>query len=246
MTAESLTVASTARPDPVSIEQVHSPARGTPVDLVTIRPANAASARLPVCLALHGRSANAKVFLDLGVPEALNAVTAAGAKPFAVVSVDGGDSYWVAKTPSDDPQKMLTDDLPAWLVNRGFATTPFAVLGISMGAYGALNYARNPGLNAVAAISGALFESWPEARSRNAFSNEAEWEATEPLRHVDAIKADRLGVWCGESDPFVNQARRLIDLAHPRVSDISAGGHTDTYWRRILPDVLRFVADALP
>lgn len=245
LTAESLSVPTTSSQEPVSVEKVHSPARGTSIDLVTIRPAGA-TGRLPVCLALHGRSANAQSFLNLGVPEVLNAVTTAGTKPFAVVCVDGGDSYWVARTPSDDPQKMLTDDLPTWLANRGFATTPFAAFGISMGGYGALNYARNPGLNAVAAISSALFENWTEAKARNAFADEAQWEATEPLRHVDAIKAGQLGVWCGANDPFVNQSRRLIDLASPRVSAISAGEHNDTYWRRILPEVLRFVGDALP
>jgi S-formylglutathione hydrolase FrmB len=185
------------------------------------------------------------MFLDLGVPELLNAVVNAGSKPFAVVAVDGGDSYWVAKKPSDDPQKMLTEDLPTWLANRGF-TAPFAAFGISMGGYGALNYARRPGLNAVAAISAALFTSWADAKSRNAFADEAQWEATEPLRHIDELGGTQLGVWCGASDPFITPDRQLISKAHPKVAAISPGAHDGNYWKRILPDVLTFVGSTVP
>src|SRR5262249_1689366 len=120
--------------DPVAIETMHSPARDANVELITIRP-EGVGGRLPACIALAGRASTARMFLDLGVPELLNAAVNAGSKPFAVVAVDGGDSYWVAKKPTDDPQKMLTEDLPTWLANRGF-TAPFAAFGISMGGYG--------------------------------------------------------------------------------------------------------------
>ncbi|HEU5475018.1 MAG TPA: alpha/beta hydrolase-fold protein [Actinophytocola sp.] len=246
LTAESLSTPTIA-PEPISTEWVQSTARSAQVELVTIRPAGVIG-KLPVCLALHGRSANAKTFLDLGVPDALNLATSTtGTRPFAVVSVDGGDSYWVARQPSDDPQKMLLQDLPIWLSNRGFEPIPFAAMGISMGGYGALNYARNPGLAAVAAISSALFDNWTEARKRNAFASEAAWEATEPLRHIDELgAATQLGVWCGTSDPFIAQSRRLVERAHPRISAITAGDHTEPYWRRILPEVLRFIGAAAP
>ena len=223
---------------------MHSPARDANVELITMRPAGVGG-RLPVCLALHGRASTARMFLDLGVPDLLNAAVTAGVKPFAVVSVDGGDSYWVSRKPTDDPQKMLTDDLPTWLANRGFSA-PFAALGISMGGYGALNYARSAGLNAVAAVSPALFTSWPDAKSRNAFVDEARWEATEPLRHVEDLHGMRLGVWCGASDPFITPARQLISKANPTVAAISPGAHDNTYWKRVLPDVLTFVGDSVP
>ncbi|MFL6140345.1 MAG: alpha/beta hydrolase [Labedaea sp.] len=244
--AESLAAPTTKTVDPVTTEQVHSPARNTTVQLVTIRP-RGFEGKLQVCLALHGRGATAQVYLDLGVPAMLDAVVAAGVPPFAVVAMDGGsDSYWVAKDKSDDPQRMLTEDLPTWLGNRGFATLPFAALGISMGSYGALNYARNPGLSSVAAISSALFESWTDAKSRNVFADEATWEATEPLRHIDEIRPVQLGVWCGLSDPFINQSRQLVDRARPRIAAIGTGAHDDAYWRRVLPEALRFVGETLP
>ncbi len=140
---------------------------------------------------------------------------------------------------------MLAEDLPTWLANRGF-TAPFAAFGISMGGYGALNYARRPGLNAVAAISAALFTSWADAKSRNAFADEAQWEATEPLRHTDELSGTQLGVWCGERDPFITPDRQLISKAHPKVAAIGPGAHDGNYWKRILPDVLTFVGSTVP
>ena len=223
---------------------MHSPARDANVELIMIRPAGVGG-RLPVCVALHGRASTARMFLDLGVPALLNATVNGGVKPFAVVAVDGGDSYWVARKPTDDPQKMLIDDLPTWLANRGFAA-PFAAFGISMGGYGALNYARSPGLNAVAAISAALFTSWADAKSRNAFADEARWEDTEPLRHTEELHGTRLGVWCGASDPFITPARQLISKANPAVAAISPGAHDSAYWKRVLPDVLAFVGGTVP
>lgn len=230
--------------EPVAVETMHSPARDANVELVTIRP-EGVGGRLPTCVALHGRASTARMFLDLGVPELLTAAVNKGAKPFAVVAVDGGDSYWVAKKPTDDPQRMLTEDLPTWLANRGF-TAPFAAFGISMGAYGALNYARNSGLNAVAAISPALFTSWADAKSRNAFADEARWEATEPLRHTDELSGAEVGVWCGTSDPFITPARQLVSKANPKVAAIGPGSHDSAYWERILPDVLTFVGNTVP
>jgi S-formylglutathione hydrolase FrmB len=235
----------TAAPkEQTSIEQVHSTARGTTVQLITIRPTGVGG-RLPTCLALHGRGGNAKMFLELGVPEMLDAAVAEGMKPFAVVSVDGGDNtYWVSSTPADDPQRMLHEEMPLWLGNRGFAVAPFAVMGISMGGYGALNYARTPGLARVAAISSAMFSSWTDAKTRNAFADEAHWQATEPLLNVATITSPEVGIWCGTNDAFVTQARQYVTKAQPKIAAIGPGGHDDAYWKRVLPDVIRFIGEA--
>lgn len=216
--------------------------RGTEVELVTIRPEGAA-ANLPVCLALHGRGEGARMFVDLEVPRMLTSVVNyQGTPPFAVVAVDGGDSYWVPRDEADDdPQLMLAEELPGWLEERGLATNPFAVLGISMGAYGAFNYAANLNDPAVAAISPALFLNWEEASARDAFADERQWAATEPLRNLAPFSGVPVGVWCGESDPFIDAARELVEKARPAVSEIEPGDHDETYWRKVIPDALKFV-----
>lgn len=224
----------------VTRERIRSLSRRTEVELVVIRPEDA-EPNLPVCLALHGRGEGAGMFVDLGVPRMLTSVVDyQGTSPFAVVAVDGGDSYWVARE-DDDPQAMLTDELPTWLEQRGLAATPFAVLGISMGGYGAFNYAANLNDPAVAAISPALFLSWPEARTREVFADEKQWTDTDPLRHLDALSGVPIGLWCGEADPFIDAARELVDTAQPAVADIGPGDHDEVFWRKVLPDALKFV-----
>jgi S-formylglutathione hydrolase FrmB len=236
------TTTTTAPAEAVSIERVASMARRADVELIIIRPAGIGG-RLPTCLALHARGSGARMYLDLGMPALLNAAVAQVGRPFAMVAVDGGDSYWVPGNTADDPQRMLLEDMPNWLDNRGLARTPFAAIGIAMGAYGALNYARHTGLTAVGAISPALYLSWDEASASEAFTTQKTWEDTEPLRHIEEIGDVPLGVWCGTDDTFIRAARRLVDTAKPKVADLGNGDHNANYWERVLPAALRFVGD---
>jgi S-formylglutathione hydrolase FrmB len=229
---------------PVEVDRVRSAARGRDIDLVIMRPAGTPG-DLPVCLALHGRGASAKSLADMGVPRFLTAATRARVPPFAVVAVDGGDSYFVARDRKDDPQRMLAEELPVWLAARGLPA-PSGAFGISMGAFGVLRLTRQRrDLRAVAVIGPALFRSWAEAESRAAFRDERQWAANEPLRHTREIAGVPLGVWCGTEDPFVDAARELVDRTKPEVTAISSGAHDDGYFRRVLPDVLGFVGNRI-
>ncbi|MEV6646628.1 alpha/beta hydrolase-fold protein [Amycolatopsis sp. NPDC051371] len=230
--------------DPVTVQRMPSAARGTDVDLVLITPEGVPSSGLPVCLALHGRGARARTFLELGVPSALTEAVRAGTPPFAVAAVDG-DHYWVDVGSGDDPQRMLTDEVPGWLAGRDLRPAS-AVFGISMGGFGALRFARaHPDLKAVATASAALFVSWPDARSRKVFSGEDNWRAEEPLLHTGELAAGQLGVWCGDADPFLGADRKLVKAVNPAVARFSPGKHEDEYWRGVLPDVLKFVGQRL-
>ena len=129
----------------VTTHRMHSAARGTDVKLITIVPANTPTERLPVCLLLHGRRSDAASWVSMGLGSFLDAAIRAGAAPFALAAVDGGDSYWVARTPGDDPQAMLRTELPGWLTRFGLPAgggVPRAALGVSMGCFGALVYAH--------------------------------------------------------------------------------------------------------
>jgi S-formylglutathione hydrolase FrmB len=233
-------------PEPVITQRVPSDARGREIVLTVMRPEGVAKVDLPVCLALHGRGATGQMFVDLGVPAMLTAAVAAGMPPFAVAAVDGGDSYWIAVDPADDPQRMLTDELPTWLDTLGLVAAPVAVLGISMGAYGAFNYVRtHPGLRSVAVVSPAMFASWTDARARSVFADRAQWEATEPLQHTESMARDKLGLWCGTADPFAPVVRQLVAKVKPATAVIGPGAHDAPYWTRVLPDVLRFVGSHL-
>ncbi len=227
---------------PVTVQRMRSAARRADVDLVLITPSGIPTTGLPVCLVLHGRGANARTMIGLGLPDLLSEAVHAGMQPFALAAVDG-DHYWVDVGNGDDPQKMLNDEMPGWLAQRNLRPAS-AVLGISMGGFGALRYARaHRELGAVATASAALFTSWPDARSRKVFSDEDQWKAEEPLLHTGELRAAGTGIWCGDGDPFLTADKRLIKALAPEVSHISPGAHNDAYWRGVLPDILKFVSE---
>ncbi|MEC3977485.1 alpha/beta hydrolase [Amycolatopsis sp. H20-H5] len=229
---------------PVTVQRMRSAARGTDVDLLLVAPTGVPAKGLPVCLALHGRGANARTFLDLGLPAALDEAVASGVPPFAVAAVDG-DHYWSDVGTGDDPQRMLSQEVPGWLQQRQLRPAA-AVLGISMGGFGALRFARDHHeLKAVAVCSAALFVSWSDAKSRKVFADREQWEANEPLLHTDELRGLSTGVWCGTEDPFAGADRKLIKAVQPEVAKLSEGGHNDQFWRGVLPDVLKFVGENL-
>jgi putative esterase len=232
-------------PCPVTVEKVHSAARGRDVDLVIMRPAGAAAGPLPVCLMLHGRGGTARGFIDFGMPRVLSAAVRDGVAPFAIAAVDCGEHYFVPRG-GDDPLRMLLDEVPGWLNDRGLDGSAMSALGISMGSSGALALARRRhDLRAVAVASPALFRRWPEARKRNAFADERQWQDYEPLRHTADLAGIPLGVWCGTEDPFIDSARELISLSHPEIHALTRGEHGAGYWLRILPDMMRFTGKHL-
>lgn len=225
-------------PAPVTFRRMHSVARGRDIDLVEIRPAGAEPG-VPVCLALNGRGRSARDLLDLGIPSFLTAAIGAGAPPFAIATVDCGDTY-LMPSGDDHPMTMLTQELPSWL-----DAPPAAAIGFSMGGFGALCLARQLPLRAVAVAGPALFRDWPDANSRHVFTSERQWADNEPLRHTSELTGTSLGIWCGTEDPFLDAANELITKTQPQHSAITRGAHNDGYWRRVLPDMLRFIGSQI-
>ncbi|GAA2776125.1 alpha/beta hydrolase [Saccharopolyspora taberi] len=219
-----------------------SAARSREVELMITAPAGSRPERLPVCLALHGRGSSARGMAGLGLPQFLTAqfLTATGARPFTVVAPDGGEHYWHDDGAGDDPMRMLLEEIPVWLAELGLAA-PSAALGISMGGFGALSHPAP--LKAV--ISPALFGSWEESRPLNAFPAREVWEANDPLRHAARIDGRGLGIWCGTADVFYERALDLADRTNAVVTSFEPGDHTDGYWRRALPDALRYLGQRL-
>ncbi|QTR04971.1 alpha/beta hydrolase [Saccharothrix algeriensis] len=234
----------------VRVERVRSRARGRDVDLVTVLPSGVPARGLPMSVLLHGLSGTARHAAVGGLPRALVAAVRRGVvPPFGFAAVDGGDHYWHENVPGDDPMAMLLDEVPRWLLDRGFRE-PFACTGVSMGGFGALLYARRraerrePAV-AVAAISPGLHTSWPEMAKRGAFTDEAQWAALDPLRHLDALRDVPLGVWVGDRDWFIEGARELIAGTRPLVASVTPGGHDEAFYRDVVPDVVRFLGGRL-
>jgi S-formylglutathione hydrolase FrmB len=205
---------------------------------------------LPVALVLHGRGGDeTSAFGELQLDGYLADVVAGGTAPFALAAVDGGDhSYWHARRSGEDPQAMLLQEFVPLLARMGLRTQRIGVLGWSMGGYGGLLLAETVGsvrIAAVAADSPALWQHASETAS-GAFDGSADFAAHDVFAQRDRLTGVPVRIACGTADPFYPAVRAFLpgvpDLAG---TDLSAGGHTDSFWRRSAPAQLRFLGDAL-
>jgi predicted esterase len=220
--------------DPPGDERVEvrrSTARGRDVSFYTAVPAGHGDGRgLPVCLVLHGASATADDFPGFGLGRFLSAAVVAGAAPFVLAGATGDRLAW-RPGGSDDPQRMVRDEVTAWCAARGFDTGRVAAWGWSMGGYGSLLLAEAyPGwLRAVAAFS-------PAVRSGD-----------DVVAGAGRLAGTPVGLWCGRSDEFYDDVRALERALPepPAAGGYDLGGHTRGYWNRITPAAFAFVASAL-
>jgi S-formylglutathione hydrolase FrmB len=147
-----------------------------------------------------------------------------------------------------------------------------AIAGLSMGGYGALLMAlKHPSLFAAAApLSAAVwtddhFKSMEDASFNRFFGNifgpnpagesrlNAHWYQNSVLKLVEttpleSLKKIRFYIDCGDDDFLIkgNMALHsaMIDKKVPHEFRVRDGGHTWTYWRTALPEVLRFVGES--
>jgi len=199
----------------VRLQRVSSQAMGE-VDLFTAVPAGYGDgAGLPVVVVLHGSSASAADLRDFGLGRFVTAAVKAGTPPFVLVGTDDGPAGWV---PSGhvDPHRMLRDELPCWLAQRGFDAEQRALWGWSRGGYGALRFVVEEPRWAAAL---ALFS--PAIGPDDPF-----------LLDLGVLAELPWGLWCGDWDPFRDGALALADAA-PVAPDpwiAGNGGHTRAYW----------------
>lgn len=230
----------------VRLERHDSAARGTSVNLFTAVPdGHGTGEGLPVCLVLHGASATAADLERFGLPRFLTAAVRDGAPPFVLVGADGGRKMWRSSGPDDpdDPQRMLIEEVPAWLAERGFDWGRRAAWGWSMGGAGALLLAEaEPGaLAAVAAFSPAV----PDGPDGTAETDDGRPRDVWAAR--DRLAGAAVGLWCGTADPLLDRVQRFaadLDPA-PAVAEWGRGDHTRGYWDRITPAALAFIGRAL-
>lgn len=217
--------------------------RGGEVGFFTAVPAGWGDGRgLPVCLVLHGASYTTADFERLGLARFLTDAAERGTPPFVLAGVDGGRSSWRPSDGSDDPQRLLTDELPGWLDEAGFDSRRRAAFGWSMGGFGALLLAASdPGsLRAVAALSPAVQEPTGEPDT-------ADGRPTDVWSRVDQLDGSSVGIWCGTDDPFYSSVVELADRipAGPAVAAWGRGGHTEEYWASVTPAAFDFAGHRL-
>jgi S-formylglutathione hydrolase FrmB len=245
-----------ATPGPQHSGSFYSAARRTPVGYtIGYPPGHGPGDRLPLVIALHGFVGNHVNALDGLTPSQAVALQPGGTPlpPLALVTVDGGDSYWNPH-PGDNPQAMLTDELIPMCQRTGLGTgnRAIGVLGISMGGYGAILLAEKyPHLiGAVAAISPAIWTSYAQAQAANpgAYASAADFVAGDAVTHAGSLAGVPVRVAAGYDDPFYPGVRTLA-RALPKdpggvPAEIYFGGgcHTGAFFNAQEPPSLAFLA----
>jgi enterochelin esterase-like enzyme len=206
--------------------------------------------RLPLVVALHARGGDhTSIVHDLAMPQFLAATVASGVPPFAVVGVDGGDTYWHPHHGTDSGA-MVIDELVPLMAQRGLRTKRIGLYGWSMGGYGALRLGGllgNRRAAGVAAASPALWVDGADASSAG-FDDAAEYARYSVMGRQRQLEAVRVRIDVGRDDPFYSATRTYVagfPAATHLVSTFSAGGHTNGFWRRMLVPELSFLGHAL-
>jgi pimeloyl-ACP methyl ester carboxylesterase len=215
-----------------------------PVEYAVGLPPGQAGAAAAVCL--PGRGSDARSVMDrLHVVD----FVAAARLRYAVAAVDGGESYWHRRASGEDRMRMLTEELLPLLEHR-FGLRPKALLGWSMGGYGALLAAeRYPDRFRVVAVSSpALWTSYAEQHAAvpDAFASAAEYARYDVFAGAGRLARTAVSVSCGTGDPFL-AADRAFAARLPRrpAGTFVAGCHDDDFWRRMLPAQVRFLGHSM-
>lgn len=228
--------------------------------------------KYPVVYALHGLFEGSGFWERRGLAAILAELRRAGTVPdFLVVAVDGGNSFFV-NAKAGRYEDMVTSDLVAH-VEASYRVAPGragrALLGISMGGYGALHVAFDqPGLfAAVATHSAMLLEKVPTAEQgarrgqmaafHQVFGDPIDaslWNENDPLaraRKLDPKAAPALFLDCGAEDRYGlasghRELHRILDERGVSHSfELPPGDHGYEFVRTRLEKSLRFLGERL-
>jgi len=192
---------------------------------------------------LHAKGGDHRMPFDgIGVPD----VAASVGLSVVVAAVDGGpDSYWHRRADGSDALAMLLGEFVP-LVRARVGPLPQAVMGWSMGGYGALLAAERAAsqFRAVTPASPALWLT-PGATAPGAFDSPADFYANDVLTRLGALRAMTVAVFCGRADPFYPATRYLVHHMHyPHQAHFGPGGHDNAYWRSVAAAQLRAIGAA--
>jgi S-formylglutathione hydrolase FrmB len=203
-------------------------------------------------IVLHGRGDDHRsAFGDhLGLDRFLAAAIDRGTPPFAIASVDGGDhSYWHRRVDGSDAGRIVLDEFLPLLAGQGLDTSRIALLGWSMGGYGALRLGGRLGrhrADAVVAESPAIWHRAANTAS-GAFDGPDDFASNTVVGRQRELAGIAVRIDCGTDDGFYPAARDYASSLSPRpAGGFQRGGHDMEYWRRMAPAQLAFVGRHLP
>ena len=124
---------------------------------------------------------------------------------------------------------------------------PLAIIGWSMGGYGALRAAElHPRrLAAVCAVSAALWRSYDDGVG-DAFDGAADFAANDVFTDADRLRGLPVRLDCGRQDPFYEADKAFVEtLPEPPAGGFSPGGHNDDFWSRVAPAEIDWIGGCL-
>ena len=119
-------------------------------------------------------------------------------------------------------------------------TVPRALMGWSMGGYGARSAVERAAslFVGVASASPALWLS-PADTAPGAFDGPADFYANDVFRGINALSAMTVAVACGIGDPFYGHPRPAAAMPFPHQVFFGPGYHDVAYWRSVAPAQLQ-------
>lgn len=141
---------------------------------------------------------------------------------------------------------MVIKELLPLLRTRGLDTSRIALLGWSMGGYGALLLAGSLGKDRVSACVAESPALWQNAgdTAPGAFDDPADYEAHTVFGRQPQLDGVAVRVDCGLGDGFLTSAQHYVrGLSRRPAGGFEPGGHTLGYWRRMAPAQLAFISD---
>ena len=198
-------------------------------------------------IALHGKGWDISTVMASGVEQGLAKGVRAGIAPFALVAVEGGDSYWHKRASGEDSAAMVLDELIPMLSDQDIDTSRVGFLGWSMGGYGALLLGARLGPDrtaAICAVSPALWTS-SGATPPGAFDGADDYAANS-VWGLPALGSIPIRIDCGVDDPFYEATKQYTaQLPTPPAGGFAPGGHDGFFWRSQLPAEIAWLAPRL-
>ena len=184
-----------------------------------------------VCL--HGRNNDESFAFDrLGI----HRFAASAGLDTVIASIDGGAAdYWHPRQTGANPLGDVVGELVPLLDERS-GGAPRAVMGWSMGGYGALLAAiEHPGVfRRVIATAPAVWERYADS-AKGAFDGRDDFARYAVLGRLDRLAGTFVRIDCGVDDPFAPVSRRLLRETPGATGEIGPGGHQHAAWRWLLP-----------
>ena len=217
---------------------------------VSYPPGSTPSEKLPVVLALHGRDATHSDMFgsQLALDRFLALHVSAGHAAFAIAAVDAGNSFYHHRATGEDSGAMIIDEFMPLLAARGLDLSRLALLGFSMGGYGALRIGGALGSSNVKAIAVESMAIWknPADVPQGLFDSAADYAANTVWGRQAELKDIPLRIDCGLQDALYPEVKAYQQSFSPKPPGVFAPGvHDYAFWRSVAPAQLNFLAKYL-